>query len=116
MSEVVLVYQEVVLSAVSRNKIQKKPKGPKSKTIEKWRVRWMEIDADFNWTRNHFITELRVGLKRKIGEINGYLIQPPTGHGDLELYLHSLKVRDNPKRCYCEERDTIHCQRWQIEG
>lgn len=86
----------------------------REETISKWNLRWPEEEKGA-WTRL-LIPDLTHWVTRTHGDINYYLSQFLSGHGNFRSYLHRFKIKDSPACIYCQELDTPEhvfvCPRW----
>ena len=89
----------------------------RKETIQKWQKRWDHRSAE-KWT-HELIPDIEKWIKRKHGELNFYLTQVLTGHGNFSAYLHRFRKIDSPRciECAHETEDVRHtlfvCKRWE---
>ena len=85
-------------------------------SVRMWQSDWDAEDVG-RWTYR-LIPELRPWLERSHGEINFYLTQLLSGHGQSNAYLHRMGVKASSRCDYCPaEDDTAEhtffgCRRW----
>lgn len=89
----------------------------KQRTREKWSERWRST-KNATWTRR-LIKDLSAWVDRKHGEINYYVTQLLSGHGNFQHYLHKMGKVESPKCALCDsEKDDVqhtffHCEEWK---
>ena len=87
--------------------------------LEKWQHRWSG-DERGRWTAR-LIPRVKEWYERKHGEVNYYLTQFLTGHGNFRAYLHRMGKVEDPGCVYCGEcpdnaaHTFFECERWQSE-
>ena len=89
-------------------------------TFAKWQERWVNENQDkASWTRR-LIPDVRRWCERRHGEVNFFLTQFLSGHGNFGSYLKRFKLKDTDRCSYCNEEDTpehivFRCQRFNAE-
>lgn len=87
--------------------------------ITKWQERWQEEEKG-RWTY-HLIKDIKPWLERKHGNMNYYLTQVMTNHGDFNQYLYRYKIKSSPTCDWCpgEQETASHmlftCVRWNAQ-
>lgn len=91
----------------------------KQRTREDWTERWRNT-GKAGWTRR-LITDLAGWVDRKHGEVNYYITQFLSGHGNFQSYLHKMRKVRSPECVLCpSEKDDahhtfFHCVAWSQE-
>ena len=92
----------------------------KEMAFAKWQERWVNENQDkASWTRR-LIPDVRRWCERRHGEVNFFLTQFLSGHGNFGSYLKRFKLKDTDRCSYCNEEDTpehivFRCQRFNAE-
>lgn len=91
-------------------------KNIRTEIINQWQQRWENLQNKAVWTKV-LISDIRLWMNRKHGEINYYLTQMVTGHGCFQEYLNRFRIAENGECWYCGLIDTAYhtffeCDRW----
>ncbi|KYB29499.1 hypothetical protein TcasGA2_TC032967 [Tribolium castaneum] len=86
-------------------------------SIKEWQNRW-NASSKGRWT-HRLIPDIRQWIERKknAGQVNFYLTQFLSGHGDFRCYLRKMHRAENDRCVYCGEMDTaehvlFQCGKW----
>ncbi|EFA11934.1 Putative 115 kDa protein in type-1 retrotransposable element R1DM-like Protein [Tribolium castaneum] len=86
-------------------------------SIKEWQNRW-NASSKGRWT-HRLIPNIRQWIERKknAGQVNFYLTQFLSGHGDFRCYLKKMHRAENDRCVYCGEMDTaehvlFQCGKW----
>ncbi|XP_057341662.1 uncharacterized protein LOC130678466 [Microplitis mediator] len=88
----------------------------REETLKLWQERW-EYAETGRWTFR-LIERVRDWISRKEGEVDYYLSQFLSGHGQFNEYLYRMRIRTDPYCQYCPqvvdsaEHTFFSCQRW----
>lgn len=91
----------------------------RNRTVQQWQAEW-EVSQKGRWTYK-LIPNINMWIKRKHGEVNFYLTQILSGHGNFGSYLCKIGKREVAECRYCAEpNDTpehtmFACPRWEQE-
>lgn len=87
------------------------------KLMESWQHRWEQGDTG-RWTYR-LIPRIEAWIERPYGEVDYYLTQALSGHGNFNKYLWEKRRRDTAECRYCREDDDVEhtlfeCPRWRV--
>ncbi|CAH2083331.1 unnamed protein product [Euphydryas editha] len=88
----------------------------REETLTLWQERW-DTEEKGRWTYR-IIKGIRDWILREQGEVDYYLTQFLSGHGQFNEYLHSMGIRNDPYCQYCPgvvdsaKHTFFDCQRW----
>lgn len=89
----------------------------RKRLYQKWQLRW-DTDQTGRWTHK-LIPNIEKWVERKHGEINFFLTQALSGHGNFATYLEKFKIREHGICDMCGEiNDTVEhtifvCCAWE---
>ena len=87
-------------------------------TYENWQHAWENLEQEKrNWT-TVLIPHVETWCKREHGEVNFYLTQFLSGHGNFGSYLKRFKIKESDACAFCWEIDTpehtfFKCPKWK---
>lgn len=81
-----------------------------------WQMRW-DSGTKGRWT-HRLIPNVQKWLERPYGEVDYYMTQALSGHGDFQKYLFDRGKAEAPTCPYCESSDDVEhtlfkCRRWE---
>lgn len=83
--------------------------------LRRWQERWEQGDTG-RWTYS-LIPNVELWIKRPYGEVDYFITQALSGHGNFNKYLFEKQRRDTAECNYCSEEDDVEhtlfeCIRW----
>lgn len=103
----------IVYSTLERNIIKK---NARKRLYQKWQKSWNE-DKNGRWTHK-LIPDIEKWMERKHGEVNFFVTQALSGHGNFSKYLERFKIRQNGTCDMCgspnddAEHTIFECNFW----
>lgn len=89
----------------------------RERSLSEWQTRW-DVSTKGRWT-HRLIPNIKRWLERRkqAGQVNYYLTQILSGHGDFRSYLYKMHRAEDDRCVYCSETDTaehvfFECPRW----
>lgn len=91
------IWERLKIEPLQENRVESVKRSARTTLLNKWQESW-ERDDKGRWTHK-LIPNIRTWLERKHGEINYYLTQIMTGHGNFNSYLNRFQITAS-SHCY----------------